>query len=193
MADFSENPQPNVTDDSLDAGLSPGSHKARRQQARHRILAAACRIVADAGFDHLTLAGVGEAAGYSRALPAHYFGSKEALIAALADEILAEHQTYITRMSTAQGGLESLMAWVQRTLEQPLGEPEAIRAFHAFKGAALTKTALAEVARRINADTLVRLLTMIRLGQIRGEIRADINAEWEAQGSFGGLRGMTGL
>jgi AcrR family transcriptional regulator len=193
MADLGEKPQADASDDRGEEALSPRSHKARRQQARHRILAAAYRVVANGGFDELTLAGVGEAAGYSRALPAHYFGSKEELIAALADEILIEHQTYIAHMSTGEGGFESLLSSVRRTLEQPLGEPEAIRAFHAFMGAALTKPVLADVARRINADTLTGLVKMIRHGQKRREICADIDAGFEAQAIFGSLRGVIGL
>jgi AcrR family transcriptional regulator len=187
----SEKTPTQLLDDNPDEeALSPRSHKARRQQARLRILGAAYRIVANGGFDELTLAGVGEAAGYSRALPAHYFGSKEELIAALADSILAEHQNYISHMSMGEGGLESLLGSVRRTLEQPLAEPERIRAFHAFMGAALTKPELADVARRINADTLTRLVELIRNGQKRGEIRASLEAELEAQAIFGGFRGI---
>lgn len=182
-----------VVDDAAEDGLSPRSHKARRQKARERILAAAYRIVANGGFDEITLAGVGEAAGYSRALPAHYFGSKEELISALADSILAEHETYISHMSQGEGGLPTLLGSVKRLLDQPTDEPEAIRAFHAFMGHSLAKPMLANVARRVNADTLVRIVRLIRQGQERGQINKAINPETEARAIFGGIRGVITL
>ena len=57
------------------AGPSPRTQSDRRDTAEARILDAALRIVAERGTDGMTLAEVGEAAGYSRGLPAHYFGS----------------------------------------------------------------------------------------------------------------------
>ncbi|MFZ4685441.1 MAG: TetR family transcriptional regulator, partial [Hyphomonadaceae bacterium] len=55
---------------------------ARRETAERAILEAAKRIVAERGLDELTLNEAGEAAGYSRALPAHYFGTRSAMLGA---------------------------------------------------------------------------------------------------------------
>lgn len=179
--------------DDTDEVLSPRSHKARRQKARQRILAAAYRIVANGGFDELTLAGVGEAAGYSRALPAHYFGSKEELINALADALLVSHEAYISHMSEGEGGLPTLLGSIKQLLDQPALEPEALRAFYAFLGAALAKPILADVARRVNADTVERIVTLLQQAQQRGQIRKDLDPEAEARVVFGGVRGIVGL
>ena len=59
----------------------------RREEAERRLLAAALDIVARRGSVRMTLAEVGEAAGYSRGLPAHRFGSKAGLVHALAGYI----------------------------------------------------------------------------------------------------------
>ena len=48
----------------------------RREEAERRILEAATRIIGKTGVETFTLADVGEAAGYSRGLPAHYFKTK---------------------------------------------------------------------------------------------------------------------
>ena len=59
----------------------------RREEAERRLLAAALEIVARRGSVRMTRAEVGEAAGYSRGLPAHRFGSKAGLVHALAGYI----------------------------------------------------------------------------------------------------------
>lgn len=59
----------------------------RREEAESRLLEAALDIVARRGSVRMTLAEVGEAAGYSRGLPAHRFGSKAGLVHALAGYI----------------------------------------------------------------------------------------------------------
>jgi AcrR family transcriptional regulator len=59
----------------------------RREQAERRLLDAALAVVARRGSVRMTLAEVGEAAGYSRGLPAHRFGSKAGLLRALAAHI----------------------------------------------------------------------------------------------------------
>jgi AcrR family transcriptional regulator len=64
----------------------------RRAEDEHRILQAAIRIISERGVDQLTLAEAGEGAGYSRALPAHYFGSREDLIVAVADHLVTSYR-----------------------------------------------------------------------------------------------------
>src|SRR5690349_12121056 len=66
------------------------SQAERRSEAERALLKAAVRIVAQHGLERFTLADVGEAAGYSRGLPAHYFGSKEGLVGALAAHIVGD-------------------------------------------------------------------------------------------------------
>ena len=68
------------------------SHSQRREEAERSMLDAAVKIVAERGLEDLTLAGCGEAAGYSRGLAAHYFGTKEELISAIAQHIVDGYQ-----------------------------------------------------------------------------------------------------
>ena len=63
------------------------SHAQRREESERRMLDAALAIVAQRGTVRMTLAEVGQAAGYSRGLPAHHFGSKAGLVHALAGYI----------------------------------------------------------------------------------------------------------
>jgi AcrR family transcriptional regulator len=69
-------------------GSERRSQAGRRDEAEQRLLAAAVRLVAEQGLERITLADVGAAAGYSRGLPAHYFGSKAGLVVALAGQLI---------------------------------------------------------------------------------------------------------
>jgi len=169
---------------------APRTHQERREEARKRILDAAYAIVVDGGIDQLTLARVGEAAGYSRALPAHYFESKEALIGALAERIMGSHARHMAHFSAGKGGLTSLLTSVGLYIDQPLSEPDTIRAFHAFLAATFTRAILAPAARYLNSDAVGRIARLIEQGQERGEIRALLDPEVQARAILGSLRGI---
>src|SRR5690242_21557310 len=55
----------------------------RRAETERRVLAAAMALIAAHGSRSVTLAEVGEAAGYSRGIVRHHFGSRERLLAAV--------------------------------------------------------------------------------------------------------------
>src|SRR4051794_25726847 len=55
----------------------------RREEAERKVLAAATALIAQHGSRVLTLAEVGEAAGYSRGIVSHHFGSRENLLRAV--------------------------------------------------------------------------------------------------------------
>jgi AcrR family transcriptional regulator len=85
----------------------------RRAEAEERILAAAIRLVGEKGLGALTLADAGAAAGYSRALPAHYFGSRDGLVAALVDRVMRQ---FVARAQPRDTGLPPLVA-LRRTMD----------------------------------------------------------------------------
>ena len=70
------------------------AHSVRRTQAertaetRRRVLDAAAALVASHGAHAVSLAAVGEAAGYSRGIVNHHFGSKEGLFDATVEAII---------------------------------------------------------------------------------------------------------
>jgi len=59
----------------------------RRAEAEHRLVAAAAELVGEIGPSRVTLASVGERAGYSRGLATHHFGSKGALMQRLVEAV----------------------------------------------------------------------------------------------------------
>ena len=68
------------------AALAPTrrTQEQRREASEQRMLEAALALVAEKGTFRVTLAEIGERAGYSRGLPAARFGNKAKLLAALA-------------------------------------------------------------------------------------------------------------
>ncbi|HEY6355319.1 MAG TPA: TetR/AcrR family transcriptional regulator [Burkholderiaceae bacterium] len=85
------------------------THAQRREEAEQRLLDAALSIVARRGAVRMTLAEVGEAAGYSRGLPAHRFGNKAGLVHALAVTIGARFGQQRERGPALAPGLESIV------------------------------------------------------------------------------------
>ena len=80
----------------------------RREEAEARIIEAATKLVAQRGYDAFTLNDVGELSGYSRGLPAHYFGSKEELLLRVVDEIVDDYAARIRPRPAIESGLPKL-------------------------------------------------------------------------------------
>jgi AcrR family transcriptional regulator len=59
----------------------------RRAETERRVLDATMAIIADRGVRAVTMAAVGEAAGYSRGIVNHQFGTRRALMAAVAETV----------------------------------------------------------------------------------------------------------
>ncbi len=79
-------------------------------EAEQRILEAALSIVAAKGSERMTLAEVGEAAGYSRGLPQIHFGSKSGLLEALAEHIVDCFRAERAATQTVEPGLSAIRA-----------------------------------------------------------------------------------
>lgn len=165
----------------------------RRAEAEQRILQAAVDIIAERGIDQLTLAEAGEAAGYSRALPAHYFGSREDLILAVADHLV---QGYRRRMEAGPpdapppGGLESLIARIAFYIDDNRQSGPRLRAFHEVLNAALNRPALAPAIAQLDQESAAGFTHHIRAAIRRGEIREDVDPEAEGVLILATLRGV---
>lgn len=71
-------------------GDHPPEHRTqeeRRGEAERRLIEAAAAMVSEAGPARITLANVGERAGYSRGLASHHFGSKRGLMQRLVESV----------------------------------------------------------------------------------------------------------
>jgi AcrR family transcriptional regulator len=89
----------------------------RRAETERRVLEAATEIVAERGVGALTLAAVGTEAGYSRGIVTHHFGSRRALMEALARSL----QGLVPAAPAGLAGIDRVLAQIDlylRTLER---------------------------------------------------------------------------
>jgi AcrR family transcriptional regulator len=169
--------------------VKPSTHAERRDEAEKRMLAAAAEIISEHGVDGLTLADVGTAAGYSRGLPAHYFGNKTGLLEAIATYIVDGFANRLAGTSELKPGLESLLGSIDTYLtEGPRSRKHATTALQAVIAESLSEPALRPTIASLNERSIGRLASMIKVGIANGEIRRDIDAEQWATLILGGLR-----
>jgi len=186
-------------DMSLRSSLTPGdtlatadrqTQAARRETAERAILDAAKKIVAERGLDELTLNQAGEVAGYSRALPAHYFGTKSAMLGALADSIVAEYSERVRSGPIASHGLQRLIDVLVFCVNDAERDPTTVQVYQALLGAGLTRADLHPLSARITQQAVEDIAGLIRDARQLGEVRQDVRARTEASLVVAALRGV---
>lgn len=165
------------------------SQAERRSEAEAAILKAAVRLVAERGLERFTLADVGERAGYSRGLPAHYFGSKEGLTGALARHIVMSFGRGLVRSEKHQPGLAHLLGMAGFYFDGAARDPISVRALFVVLGEALTNETVRKAIAELNARLVASITDDIRAGISAGDIRRGVNAKAEAALVLAGLRG----
>lgn len=166
------------------------SHAVRREEAEERMLKAAVKIVAERGLENLTLAECGEAAGYSRGLAPHYFGSKEGLISAIAQHIVDDYIRRLRADRPNRVGLSGLLDHVAYYIDSSRRDVNEVRAFHAVLGSALKQAPLSAAVAQLNRNSAYSFIKTIRSGIERKEIRADVNPRAQAALILSALRGV---
>lgn len=162
----------------------------RREAAESAILEAAKTIVAERGLEALTLNAAGEAAGYSRALPAHYFGTKGALVSALADHILASYAVRVREAIGPAEGLDRLCERVAFYVDDGVRDPVSLRAFMSILSAGQSHHELAPIVARLTRESVDGLADLIKRARDKGEVRADARPRAEASVILASMRGV---
>jgi AcrR family transcriptional regulator len=143
----------------------------RRAETERRVLDAAMALIARSGSRAVTLAEVGEAAGYSRGIVYHHFGSRERLLEAVVDEA----QRF--DVPAYQGdGLDYLVRIIEAYLRNVVRRTPSARAFLQLWGEAIAADpVLAPLFARRDADFRQLLANVVRQGVADGSIRPDAN------------------
>jgi AcrR family transcriptional regulator len=94
------------------AGTSRRTQEGRRNEAEQRLLAAAAELIGEIGPAAVTLANIGERAGYSRGLATHHFGSKGAMMQRLVDTVTEEFQRSIFLEHQADSSTDQLLGLI---------------------------------------------------------------------------------
>jgi AcrR family transcriptional regulator len=143
----------------------------RRAETERRVLDAAMALIARSGSRAVTLAEVGEAAGYSRGIVYHHFGSRERLLEAVVDEA----QRF--DVPAYQGdGLDHLVRIIEAYLRNVVRRTPSARAFLQLWGEAIAADpVLAPLFARRDADFRQLLANVVCQGVADGSIRPDAN------------------
>lgn len=163
----------------------------RRTEAEARLLAAAREIVARKGWVGMTLAEVGETAGYSRGLAAHHFGSKPSLLRALASHINDNFMRELDGGPQRRDGLDALLGFVQTYLGRSDERWTNTRALLLLMAEASTDDSeTGEHLAIYNQRVLGFLEQHFHAGIANGDIRSDIDPASGATVIVGALRGV---
>lgn len=178
-----------VEDRPATAGPLRRTQARRRAEAEGRLLDAAAALIAERGLERFTLAEVGLAAGYSAGLPAHYFGRKEVLVAAVARRIIGDFGAALEKRLRLQPGLDGLMATAGFYFESAAAHPQAARALAVLLGEAFNRPELAAAVAGLNRLSAGEIERQLRYGVEQGRIRADVDPPSQAVIILAGLRG----
>ena len=164
----------------------------RTALAEERMLEAAVRLMAERGYEKTTLAAIAQAAGYSRGLPHHHFGSKADLFAEVIRRISRRVDEEFQREVGDRTGLDALLTFVDGHRRFAERSPEIMRALQVLWFQSL----IAESNLRATAiDDLLghrkQVRQMIQEGVEAGNIRDGTDADIEAVQFCGTLFGLT--
>jgi AcrR family transcriptional regulator len=157
----------------------------RRAEARQRVLDAATALVAAHGSRAVSLAAVGEAAGYSRGIVNHHFGSKGRLL----EDVIKHTQTFDVPADSPTG-LSRLTAFVQAYLGGMHERSPRSEAFlKLWTESAGAEASLAPLFAERDAQFRQTLAGYVSDGVADGSIRRDVDAQAAAVVIIGLLRG----
>lgn len=168
------------------------SQAERRDEAEQRLLAAAVRLVAERGLERITLSEVGEAAGYSRGLPAHYFGGKNGMVVSLVKHIIDSFGRALERVEHHDLGLDRLLGTAAFYLKSARRDPIGTRALFVLLGEGLSNPLVVERLAELNARSAGAFEANLAAAVAAGEVRADLDVESEAILILATLRGAVG-
>ena len=157
----------------------------RRDGARQRVLEAATALVAAHGSRGVSLAAVGEAAGYSRGIVHHHFGSKAKLL----EELIKYTQTFDVPADSATG-LSRLTDFVRAYLGGMRDRSPRSEAFlKLWTESAGAEPSLAPLFAERDAQFRDVLAQHITDGIDDGSIRSDVEPQTATVAIIGLLRG----
>jgi AcrR family transcriptional regulator len=176
------------------------SQAERRSRSEDALLGAAAELVAERGVQGASLASIGERAGVSRGLPAHHFGSKDALVSQLAERAQTRVGLAITDAQQRQversgdlSVLEEILVGVDAYLElfdEPGPDEQALLVMW---GSTFPSNASVDGMADAERRSYEGLSERIAAGQADGSVRTDVDVMASAVLLHGLMRGVAAL
>jgi AcrR family transcriptional regulator len=155
------------------------------------MLEAAVQLMGECGYEQTTLAAIGEAAGYSRGLATHHFGSKAELFARVIRWISDRGRRQLERALQARGGVDALLAFADAHRRFAEENPVMTRALYVLWFQSLiTDSPMREAAIEDLLGHRGRVQRILEQGITEGTVRGDVDAGAEAIQFCGGLFGL---
>ena len=174
--------------------LPPRTNRQKERSAlsTNRLLAAAGELIVEGGFRAMTLAAVGERAGYSRGLVTARFGSKDQLLQALVERIVGRwsHRNVVPRTKGASGrdGVGIILDAIASQAERDSSE---LRVLYALMFEAVGPAGdLRAIFVRLHADMRTDFVRLIRRGMRDGSIQSGMSPENEGAVIVAAIRGV---
>jgi AcrR family transcriptional regulator len=162
------------------------TQRERREETERKVLAAATTLIARHGSRALTLAEVGEAAGYSRGIVSHHFGSRENLLRA----VMRDARTFTLPdpgKSAADWLAEMVRAYLRNVTSR---RPSAAAFLQMWAEAIAADPVLMPLYAEDDAGFRRLVADKVRDGIGDGSVRADADPEAMAVSVVGLLRGI---
>lgn len=168
-----------------DAGVVRRTQAERSAETRHRVLVAATSLVAAHGSRAVSLAAVGEAAGYSRGIVNHHFGNKARLL----EELIRYTQQFDvpTDSPTGLGRLTQFVEAYLRGMHERSPRSEAF--LKLWTESAGAEPSLAPLFAERDAWFRGFVAQYVREGLSDGSIEGEVDPQLAAVAIIGLLRG----
>lgn len=176
------------------------SQAERRSRSEDALLEAAAELVAERGVQGASLASIGGRAGVSRGLPTHHFGSKDALVAQLAERAQTHVGLVITHAQRRQAGvsgdlsvLDEILVGVDAYFELFDDPGPDERALLVMWGSTFPSHASVDGMADAERRSYEGLSERIAAGQSDGSVRTDVDVVASAVLLHGLMRGVAAL
>lgn len=163
----------------------------RSALSERRTLEAAVALMGERGYEKTTLAAIGEAAGYSRGLATHLFGSKADLFARVIRWISDKARRQAEPALKERGGLDALFGFVDAHRQFADQNPVMTRALYVLWFQSLiSDSPMRDAAIEDLLGYRDRVRRIIEEGITAGTVRGDTDANAEAIQFCGTLLGL---
>ena len=168
--------------------LDPIRHEEKRQE----ILAAANRCFERSGLKGASIADICKEARISPGHLYHYFASKDAIVATLSDAWLSRTRVRFDRVSSARGDLVAALVAEIGGLA-PNGPRSGSELVFEMLAESTRNPAMAEMVQAHSRDLRALIADVLREGQRRGDVRADLDADHVATVAIAIVDGLKAL
>lgn len=170
------------THDSAQASRAPirrrRSQAERRDESERQLVEATLKVVAEHGVSAATFDEIAREAGLSRGLVTQRFGSKRGLIEAVIAYLHRKREAIMQAEQVDQmPAFEAIAHYIDGHLRAQTAEQDGPAYFMLLASSVANAMELRDLFADSHERVRVRLRDLLRLGQTRGEIRRDIDAD----------------